>query len=184
MLLSIEASGRKKMTPESQALTLSVLKHPFIVEDMQNSWIGAYRDAVEALLFLHKNHPKFHKANYRLAWSRLKKSPGEIGHCKRHSTTSHRSSKYREPEPLKFAWWKSTTRIYQGASDYAHEMRMATKIIYLSGIEESRRRFMANTRRALRLYLSLLYAVEDVGTISSAVSYISDYKLTAKSRFP
>ncbi len=186
MLLSIEASGRKKMTPESQALTLSVLKHPFIVEDMQNSWIGAYRDAVEALLFLHKNHPKFHKANYRLAWSRLKKSPGEIGHCKK--ALDYLSPLFKVPRTGTFKVCMveidDTNLRLRVPATTPRDADGNEKIIYLSGIEESRRRFMANTRRALRLYLSLLYAVEDVGTISSAVSYISDYKLTAKSRFP
>jgi len=186
ILLSIEASGRKKMTPESQALTLSVLKHPFIPEDMPNSWIGAYRDCVEALLFLHKNHPKFHKANYRLAWSRLKKSPGELGHCKK--ALDYLSPLFKVPRTGTFKVCMveidDTNLRLRVPATTPRDADGNEKIIYLSGIEESRRRFMANTRRALRLYLSLLYAVEDVGTISSAVSYISDYKLTVKSRLP
>ena len=39
----------------------------------------------------------------------------------------------------------------------------------------SRRRFIANVRRTLRLYLTLLYTNEDMGTLAAVVSYITDY---------
>jgi hypothetical protein len=182
MLLSIEVSGRKKMTPESQAITLCVLKQPFNPGDMQNSWIGAYRDCIVALLFINKNYPKFHKASYRLAWARLKKSPGELGHCQK--ALEYLNPLFKSPRT-------GTFKIFMTEID---DTNLGIKtpvetvdgnIAYECGISESRRRFIANVRRTLRLYLTLLYTNEDMGTLAAVVSYITDYSKTAtKTRLP
>ena len=182
MLLSIEVSGRKKMTPESQAITLCVLKQPFIPEDMQNSWIGAYRDCIEALLFINKNYPKFHKASYRLAWARLKKCPGELGHCQK--ALEYLSPLFKTPRT-------GTFKVFMTEIDDTNlgiktpVVTVDGNIAYECGISESRRRFIANVRRTLRLYLTLLYTNEDMGTLAAVVSYITDYSKTAtKTRLP
>ena len=180
LLMSISVEQRKKMTPESQAITLSVLKMSYDPAQMQNSWIGAYRDAVEALLAVHKNYPTFHKANYRIAWARLKKSPGDIGHCKKALEYLHPLFRHPRTGTFKVCMVEiddANLRIKSNRED-------EEGIVYESGINESRRRYISNIRRALRLYLSMLYTIEDVQTLAAASSYISDYKSTAKTRLP
>ena len=56
------------------------------------------------------------------------------------------------------------------------------KVVHECGISESRRRYIANVRRAARLTLSLLYMNEDVQTISSAISYMVTGKVTSQKR--
>ena len=184
ILMSIAVDGRKKMSPEDQALTIAVLKQPFAPGAMQNSWIGAYRDCIEALLFISKNYPKFHKANFRLAWARLKKSPGEIGH-------SRKALEYLEPlftVPRTGTFKAVMVEIDDsnlGIDNSGRETQLndgTSSIVYEAGVNEPRRRFIANVRRALQLYLALLYTNEDIGTLASAVAYLSDFKTSAKSR--
>ena len=184
LLMSISVDGRKKMNPESQAITLSVLKHPFLREEMQNSWIGAYRDCVEALLFIHVQFPKFHKANYRLAWSRLKKSPGEIGHCRKALEYLHPLFRVARTGTFKVCMVEidDTNLRTRVPATKLRDADGKEYVYYESGIYESRRRFIANIRRSLRLYLALLYTLEDAGTLSAALSYMSDYRSNAKVR--
>jgi len=186
LLMSIDAAGRKKMTPEDQAITIAVLKQPFVPGEMQNSWIGAYRDSIEALLFIVKNYPKFHKASYRLAWSRLKKSPGEIGHARK--ALEYLQPLFTVPRTGTF----KAMMVEIDDTNLGIDNRDAARsefnedddrsVIYEAGINESRRRFTANVRRALQLYIALLYTNEDIQTLSNAIAYLSDFKTTIKSR--
>lgn len=187
MLLSIPVNERKKMTPTGQALTVSVLKHPYMPEDMPNSWIGAYRDCIEALLFINKTHPKFHKAAYRLAWARLKKSPGEIGHARKaleYVMPLFRDKRNARPGSFKVNMVEiddANLRIKVPETPPV-DANGDPKVVHECGISESRRRYIANVRRAARLTLSLLYMNEDVQTISSAISYMVTGKVTSQKR--
>jgi hypothetical protein len=185
ILMSIDVAGRKKMTPENQALTIAVLKQPFLAGQMQNSWIGGFRDCIEALLFISKNYPKFHKASFRLAWARLKKSPGEIGHVRK-------ALDYLEPlftVPRTGVFKQTMVEIDDsnlGIDNSGKETQLnedgTLDIVYEAGVNEPRRRFIANVRRALQLYIALQYTNENIVSLWNAVVYLSDFRTSAKSR--
>ena len=165
----------------------------------EESWDAQWEDAVEALRACGRALPGFHKAHYRVAWATLKNKPKARGAGVEANleamgldrgmfwARSALSPLFKtnvqwsvaRGAPPRFA--VNMTEIdnrnpnpWRGPTARRTIRAEGTFKLTSVGTNESPRKFVGAVRRALRMYLCVCFAAEDLAPLAAAPAYLGD----------